>query len=114
MNDLPTPEALGKILEVAVHASACAKVLRAYAEGNLIEVPDGDLYVSTYPGDQDIKALLSELLGYVSPYFVEKWDLAAQVEAVVKVERGNDDCPEPNPGNYTRSPMWDVKERGNP
>ena len=32
----------------------------------------------------------------------------------VVIETGNGALPEPNPGNYTRSPMWDVKERGNP
>lgn len=44
------------------------------------------LYRSIYEGDDDIKALLSELLGYVSPYFVDKWDLAAQVAAVIPVD----------------------------
>ena len=44
------------------------------------------LYRSTYDGDRDIVGLLNELLGYVSPYFREKWDLEAQVAAVVPVE----------------------------
>ena len=44
------------------------------------------LYRSTYDGDRDIVGLLNELLGYVSPYFREKWDLEAQVAAVMPVE----------------------------
>ena len=34
---LPTPEALRTILDVTVHAGECEKVLRAYAEGRLID-----------------------------------------------------------------------------
>ena len=65
------------------------------------EIPDGDLYVfDATKGDEHYDRL----------------DLVALVDSgvLMKMERGNDDCPEPNPGNYTRSPMWDVKDRGNP
>ena len=60
---LPTPEALRTILDVTVHAGECEKVLRAYAEGRLIDGQAiADAYESSLYGENTGKKRLSDLL----------------------------------------------------
>lgn len=56
MTDLPTKEAMGHILDATIHAKECEKVLRAYADGRLIDLNDtvdGPVYRTNFGPTDD-------------------------------------------------------------